>query len=174
MAFFANGDVDYSSLNNGTSVSEPLPDGNYHVELNEMYLGESKSGKPMIKASFNVLSGDFVDRTVFANIILLNNGGSQDDSLFVHKCNEFLRGFGIEKEKVKLTTLNNYANLIGVIATTAKQNNLTYGINLKTRTSQSGSFQECKVISGPYKQTPPAPPAPEATPPQTANEEIPF
>lgn len=152
MIYFANGDVDFSSLNDASEF-EQLPDGNYHVCLNSMELGESKNGKPMLKACFQVLSGDYAGQLIFANLILLNDNGSKNDSMFVHRCNEFLRGFGINKEAVKLTTLNNYAKLVDEIARTVQENSLTYGVTLSTEVPKKGNtvYHRCEVTSGPYQ-----------------------
>lgn len=55
-----------------TGVFEPLPAGNYIVQITDSEVRESKAGNPMVKWEFTVVDGDFSGRKVWDNMTLNN------------------------------------------------------------------------------------------------------
>ena len=54
----------------GSGDYEEVPVGKYEVKIEKMELGESKSGKPMFKAMFRIVSGDFKKSCLFMNQVI--------------------------------------------------------------------------------------------------------
>lgn len=78
-----------TELENNSSNFEELPDGKYEVALNNIELKESKSGHPMLAASFEVCAGEYTGRYIFMNQLVIY--GDHNDSFRVHTCNMLLR-----------------------------------------------------------------------------------
>lgn len=148
MTYFANGEVDFSHLNG--SDYQGLQDGRYLVSLRNMELVVSKNGKPMIASQFKVEAGECTGRVEFVNLILLNNGGDEHDGFFVHNCNQFLRGFGLFTDQIKLTTLNAYAQLVDTIANNVKSAGYTYALEVKTEVVNGKKYKRYNIVEGPF------------------------
>lgn len=70
-----------------------LPDGEYACKLEKLELGESSSGKPMIKGMFRIVEGEHKKQCLFYNQVFCR---SANGSMFaVHKALEFLRNLAI-------------------------------------------------------------------------------
>ena len=66
-----------------------LPDGDYTCKLEKIELGEAKtSGKPMVKAMFRIIEGQYKKQCIFYNQVF-TRGFPQ------HKCLEFLRSLDV-------------------------------------------------------------------------------
>lgn len=97
---------------NGGGDFEPLPDGQYEVEVEKLELTESKKGDPMLTIWFKVIEGDHANQRLFYNKVMQ----PQNDRAFgiqVHQNNEMLRGlWDCEKDDVKFTSFADYAQLV--------------------------------------------------------------
>lgn len=97
---------------NGGGNFEPIPDGQYEVEVEVMELTTSKAGDPMLKVWFKVLEGDYKGQRIFYNKVMQ----PQNDRAFglqVHQNNELLRAlWDCEKDDVKFTGFEDYAELV--------------------------------------------------------------
>lgn len=97
---------------NGGGNLEPLPDGQYEVEVEKMELKESSKGDPMLSIWFKVVDGDYENQRLFYNKVMQ----PQNDKAFgiqVHQNNEMLRAlWDCEKDDVKFTGFGAYADLI--------------------------------------------------------------
>lgn len=97
---------------NGGGNFEPIPDGQYEVEVEVMELVTSKAGDPMLKIWFKVLEGDYEGQRIFYNKVMQ----PQNDRAFglqVHQNNEMLRAlWDCEKDDVKFTGFEDYADLV--------------------------------------------------------------
>lgn len=97
---------------NGGGNFEPIPDGQYEVEVEVMELTTSKAGDPMLKIWFKVLEGEYEGQRIFYNKVMQ----PQNDRAFglqVHQNNEILRAlWDCEKDEVKFTGFEDYADLV--------------------------------------------------------------
>lgn len=97
---------------NGGGNFEPIPDGQYEVEVEVMELTTSKAGDPMLKIWFKVLEGEYEGQRIFYNKVMQ----PQNDRAFglqVHQNNELLRAlWDCEKDDVKFTGFEDYADLV--------------------------------------------------------------
>lgn len=97
---------------NGGGNFEPIPDGQYEVEVEVMELVTSKAGDPMLKIWFKVLEGEYEGQRIFYNKVMQ----PQNDRAFglqVHQNNEMLRAlWDCEKDDVKFTGFEDYADLV--------------------------------------------------------------
>lgn len=105
-------DVQEVEENGGLGDFEPVPDGQYEVEVEKMELTESKKGDPMLSIWFKILDGDLEGQRIFYNKVMQ----PQNDKAFglqVHQNNEMLRGlWDCEKDEVKFTGFADYADLV--------------------------------------------------------------
>ncbi len=68
-----------------------VPDGTYDCALEKLELGETKDGRPMVKAQFRIKSGDHAKQCLFYNQVF-TRGFPQ------HKALEFLRSLEVYEE----------------------------------------------------------------------------
>lgn len=64
--------LDYN-LEDVSNEFEPLPSGQYLAKLatgDDFLLGESQSGKPMIKVAWTVTEGEYEGRKIFDNVVI--------------------------------------------------------------------------------------------------------
>lgn len=105
-------DVEEVEKNGGTGDFEPVPDGEYEVEVEKMELIESKKGDPMLSIWFKIIDGDYENQRIFYNGVMQ----PQNDKAFgiqVHRNNEMLRAlWDCEKDDVKFTSFKEYADLV--------------------------------------------------------------
>src|SRR5690606_35160990 len=105
-------DVEEVEKNGGTGDFEPVPDGEYEVEVEKMELIESKKGDPMLSIWFKIIDGDYENQRIFYNGVMQ----PQNDKAFgiqVHRNNEMLRAlWDCKKDDVKFTGFKDYADLI--------------------------------------------------------------
>lgn len=150
---------DYTALNNAvgntfSNTFEELPDGEYFVKPLSLELKRSKANNPMVAACFSVVSGEHANRRIYVNMLLLRDG-SQKDYFFVHRCNEFLKGFGIITD-VSLTTVPVYAQTVQYIADQALGNNYYYTLEILTTTSNGRDYKNYQIVAGPLTYEPQA------------------
>ena len=80
----ANLEKDVEKASTGDFSGEDVPYGNYEVKITKLELTQSKKGDPMISAWFQVINGNYKDRLIFMNQVVMQ--GFQ-----IHTVNEFLR-----------------------------------------------------------------------------------
>lgn len=102
-----------NSLNTGITEFEELPDGKYEVAPISLELTTSKKGYPMIKARFKVVVGEYKNRNIFVNQVVLTGG--ENDHYMLHNANTLLRGFDTGLE-VSFTGLDDYDRLVNEVA----------------------------------------------------------
>lgn len=105
-------DVKEVEENGGTGDFEPVPDGQYEVEVEKMELTESKKGDPMLTIWFKILVGDLENQRVFYNKVMQ----PQNDKAFgiqVHQNNDMLRAlWDCDKDDVEFKGFKDYADLV--------------------------------------------------------------
>lgn len=111
--------IDAKALNEqanalGTNADfEEVPNGKYEVRLDSLELGESKKGFPMVRARFTILEGEFKNRKLFFNQVVIM--GDDSDKYRVHSSNVFLRSLD-SGLTVSFEGLDDYDALITAIA----------------------------------------------------------
>lgn len=97
---------------NGGGDFEPVPDGQYEVEVEKLEMTESKKGDPMLTIWFKIVEGDLEGQRIFYNKVMQ----PQNDRAFglqVHQNNEMLRSlWDCEKDEVEFKGFKQYADLV--------------------------------------------------------------
>lgn len=105
-------DVKEVEENGGYGDFEPIPDGQYEVEVEKLELTQSKKGDPMLTIWFKVIAGDYENQRIFYNKVMQ----PQNDKAFglqVHQNNEILRAlWDCEKDDVQFKSFKQYADLV--------------------------------------------------------------
>lgn len=83
---------------------EDIPVGKYEVKITKLELTQSKKGDPMLTAWFQIINGQYKDRLIFMNQIILQ--GFQ-----IHTVNEFLRSLQTD-ETIEFKGYSSYNILI--------------------------------------------------------------
>lgn len=128
--------IDAKKLNDevqelGDGDFEDLPKGKYEVEITNMELKPTKEkGYPMLAVSFKVLEGEYKNRLIFMNQVVIM--GDKNDAIRLKVANSFLQsldsGVAINFESVR-----GYEELIGAIYDSIKQKGLEYLLELGER-----------------------------------------
>lgn len=71
-----------------------LPDGTYVCKLEKLELGESKAGKPMVKAMFRITEGEHRKQCLFYNGVMIANN-PEYNGFMMHRVLEFLRSLQV-------------------------------------------------------------------------------
>lgn len=71
-----------------------LPEGTYICKLEKLELGESKTKKPMVKAQFKIVEGEYKKRFIFYNGVMVANDPSKN-GFMMHRVLEFLRSLNV-------------------------------------------------------------------------------
>ncbi|MCJ8008098.1 DUF669 domain-containing protein [Lederbergia wuyishanensis] len=135
-------DVKEVEENGGFGDFEPLPDGQYEVEVEKMELTESKKGDPMLTIWFKIVDGEYEGQRIFYNKVMQ----PQNDKAFgiqVHQNNEMLRAlWDCEKDEVKFTGFADYADLVLDIHEEI-DGQFEY---LLDKTTDKGGFDQFKIV----------------------------
>lgn len=128
--------IDAKKLNDevqelGDGDFEDLPKGKYEVEITNMELKPTKEkGYPMLAVSFKVLEGEYKNRLIFMNQVVIM--GDKNDAIRLKVANSFLQsldsGVAINFESVR-----GYEELIGAIFDAVKQKGYEYLLELGER-----------------------------------------
>lgn len=83
-------DIDEAKENGGGNYEE-VPVGVYEVKVEKLELTTSKTDKPMVKAQFRILAGEFAKQCIFMNQLV-------DEGFKINIMNEFLKSLdsGVE------------------------------------------------------------------------------
>jgi hypothetical protein len=73
--------LDFSEVQGGDF--EPIPEGDYLVEIEEVKEKESNSGNQMLQMKFNVVEGEYEGRKIFDNYVLTQKALWKLKNLFV-------------------------------------------------------------------------------------------
>lgn len=106
-----------------------LPEGTYICKLEKLELGESKAGKPMVKAMFRIVEGSHRKQCVFYNGVMVAND-PQYNGFMMHKVLEFLRSLQV-LEDLDVTFDGNFEHFNDMlldIAEAAEEDHLKFEI----------------------------------------------
>ena len=149
MGIWANNTTDYSNIGaSGERTFEDVPDGTYLCNVLSMELGQSnRTGMPMVKTQFKIIDGEYANRRMFSNRLVLRSlDKSTDDSFLIHLCNEFLESFHVV-DAVKLENLAQYEATVDYIAGSICTPVVAYQVEKVTRKG----FTDYHIIQGPIQ-----------------------
>lgn len=110
-------------LENAPKERKDVPKGRYEVRIKDIFLKESKSGKPMVTAYIRVISeGDYKGQTIFMHQLIDNQYG-------VHHCNEFLRSLKSDCPVAWTGKYSEYAAMLAEVVKDINQRGLEYQLN---------------------------------------------
>ncbi len=107
-----NLEKDVEKAATGDFGGEDVPYGKYEVKITKLELTQSKKGDPMLSVWFQIINGDYKDRLIFMNQVVLQ--GFQ-----IHTANEFLRSLQTDEpvefkgySKYNILILNIYEKIV--------------------------------------------------------------
>ena len=100
------------SKNGGTY--QEIPEGMYHGKFEKLELGTTKDGRPMVKAMFRILEGDFKKSCLFMNRVIY---GTKNDANMISSAVGWLMSLEPSEDiVVEFTSYSQFNNLIMDIA----------------------------------------------------------
>ena len=98
---------------NGGTYKE-IPAGMYHGKFEKLELGTTKDGRPMVKAMFRILEGDFKKSCLFMNRVIY---GTKNDANMISSAVGWLMSLEPSEDiVVEFTSYSQFNNLIMDIA----------------------------------------------------------
>lgn len=98
---------------NGGTYKE-IPEGMYHGKFEKLELGTTKDGRPMVKAMFRILEGDFKKSCLFMNRVIY---GTKNDANMISSAVGWLMSLEPSEDiVVEFTSYSQFNNLIMDIA----------------------------------------------------------
>lgn len=80
--------ADIKAAGENNQEFEETPDGVYVCKVENLEIGETKDGRPMLKAMFRIIEGDMKKRCLFANRVLF---GTKNDANMIASAIGFLK-----------------------------------------------------------------------------------
>lgn len=166
--------IDAKALNEqanalGDSDWEEVPNGKYEVALDSLELGESKKGYPMVRARFTILEGEWKNRKLFFNQVVLM--GDENDKFRVHAANVFLRSLA-SGLTVSFEGLDDYDALICAIADKCASTYDEGGAEYLLELGERRGYKTYTILERFEDEPEPAPAAPAAQ--AKDDDDIPF
>lgn len=135
-------EIDIESLQNDIQEAaekgdqfEETPDGTYITKVEKLEIGETKDGRPMLKAMFRITEGEYAKRCLFANRVLY---GTKNDGNMIASAIGFLNSLdsGID------ITFNSYSDFAELVLDVFEEieNTLEYEVDY-----QKDNFQSIKI-----------------------------
>lgn len=94
---------------NGIGDYPEVEDGTYNVKIESMELGETKDGRPMFKAMFRILDGNFKKSCLFMNRVIY---GTKNDASMIGSVIGFLKNLDSEVQPIVFESYAQFADLI--------------------------------------------------------------
>ena len=111
-----------------------IPDGTYTCRLEKLELGESKTGKPMIKGMFRVVEGTHKKQCIFKNQVIT-------PGFPMHKGLEFLRSLQVFEDS-EIDFDGNYEKLNDLIMDISEESE---GMEFEVFKEKTGEYPEVEV-----------------------------
>lgn len=135
---FKNFNIDLKQFNDDVAeIKENAPkkreykepaDGKYTCDIVSLELGTNKAGdKLMLKGSFRITSGEFVNQRLWVNKVLT---GTKNDSFAVKSCIDFLNSLGAVQDVEYTGDFDDLATQIEIVFADIK--NCTFEVTQKT------------------------------------------
>lgn len=118
-----------------------LPDGIYNCKLEKLELGESNKGKPMVKAMFRILRGDYKKQCLFYNGVMAAKD-PQYNGFMIHRVLEFLRSLEVLDES-EIDFDGNFRDFNDLLLDIAEESE---GLTFEIEKSKDGEYSKLEVI----------------------------
>lgn len=120
-----------------------LPEGIYVCKLEKLELGESKNGKPMVKAQFRIAEGERKKSCIFYNGVMVANDPS-NNGFMMHKVLEFLRSLNVfDEDEIDFDgNFRHFNDLLLDIVEEAESDGLKFAV----QTEKDGEYNRVKVV----------------------------
>ena len=133
---------DIEKAKENSSTYSELPEGTYVCKLEKLELGESKAGKPMVKAMFRINEGEHKKQCIFYNGVMVAKN-PEYNGLMKHRVLEFLRSLQV-LDDIDVDFDGNYAHfndLLLDIAEAAEED----GLKFEVFTEKDGEYNKITV-----------------------------
>lgn len=118
-----------------------LPEGTYICKLEKLELGESKTKKPMVKAIFRILEGEYKKHCLFYNGVMAANDPSKN-GFMMHKVLEFLRSLNVFDDS-EIDFDGNYRDFNDLLLDIAEESE---GLKFEISTEEDGDFTRIEIV----------------------------
>ena len=114
-----------------------VPEGTYVCKLEKLELGESKTHKPMVKAMFRIVEGEYKKQCLFYNGVMAANDPSKN-GFMIHNVLEFLKSLDIFEDS-EIDFDGNYSNFNDLLLDLAEEATAS-GLKFDIRTEKDGQY----------------------------------
>lgn len=115
-----------------------VPEGDYTCTLESLELGESKNKKPMVKAMFRIIRGEYKKQCLFYNGVMAAND-PEYNGFVIHNVLEFLRSLQVFDEIDFNGDFEEFDNLLMDIAEESE------GLTFEIEKTTDGDYSRLKV-----------------------------
>lgn len=119
-----------------------LPEGTYTCKLEKLELGESKTGKPMVKGNFTILEGQYKNWHIFYNGVMVANDRSKN-GFMQRRVLEFLKSMQV-LDDIDVTFDGNFAHFNDLLLDIAEGAEAD-GLKFEIETKQDGDFSRITI-----------------------------
>lgn len=118
-----------------------LPNGTYDCKLEKLELGESNKGKPMVKAMFRILRGDYKKQCLFYNGVMVAKD-PQYNGFMIHRVLEFLKSLQVLDES-EIDFDGDFSDFNDLLLDIAEESE---GLTFEIEKSKDGDYSKLEVI----------------------------
>lgn len=116
---------------------QEVPNGKYDCALEKLELGENKDKKPMVKAMFRIVRGDYKKQCLFYNGVMAAND-PEYNGFVIHNVLEFLRSLQVLDDS-EIDFDGNFRDFDNLLMDIAEESEgLTFEIEKSIRTAKDG------------------------------------
>lgn len=114
-----------------------VPEGTYVCKLEKLELGESKTHKPMVKAMFRIVEGEYKKQCLFYNGVMVANDPSKN-GFMIHNVLEFLKSLDIFEDS-EIDFDGDYSDFNDLLLDLAEEANAS-GLKFYIQTEIDGKY----------------------------------
>lgn len=114
-----------------------VPEGTYVCKLEKLELGESKTHKPMVKAMFRIVEGEYKKQCLFYNGVMVANDPSKN-GFIIHNVLEFLKSLDIFEDS-EIDFDGDYSNFNDLLLDLAEEATAC-GLKFDIQTEKDGQY----------------------------------
>lgn len=119
---------------------QEVPNGTYDCTLEKLELGESKNGKPMVKAMFRIIRGAYKKQCLFYNGVMAANN-PEYNGFVIHNVLEFLRSLQVLDDS-EIDFDGNFRDFDNLIMDIAEESE---GLTFEIEKSTDGEYSRIKI-----------------------------
>ena len=119
---------------------QEVPNGTYDCALEKLELGESKNGKPMVKAMFRIIRGAYKKQCLFYNGVMAANN-PEYNGFVIHNVLEFLRSLQVLDDS-EIDFDGNFRDFDNLLMDIAEESE---GLTFEIEKSTDGEYSRIKI-----------------------------